>query len=167
MCHYSCVGKKKGRSPASLRDCSCSLSARCGASAVPGPSPSLPSPAASSSRGPERQAVGAACDGRLPLGTRLGFTADFVGSHSFPHLASRLSRLWSLSCSSHDSFCVVGFPLRFVRRRLPRSGLSRVTRLLRFRWIRRIATLTGTGGGRRMLRRVPSRGVKIGVSAGG
>jgi hypothetical protein len=28
-----------------------------------------------------------------------------LGSHSFPHLASRLSRLWSLPCSSRDSFC--------------------------------------------------------------
>jgi hypothetical protein len=29
---------------------------------------------------------------------------DFLGSHSFPHLASRLSRLWSLPSSSRGSF---------------------------------------------------------------
>jgi hypothetical protein len=85
--------KKRGRSPASPRGRPCSSSARCDASAVPGPSSSLSPPAASSTRGPERQAVGAACDGRHPSGTRLWFSADFVGSHSFPHLASRLSCL--------------------------------------------------------------------------
>jgi hypothetical protein len=71
---------------------------------VSGPFSSLPPPATSSSRDPESQGVGAACDGRYPAGTRLGFSADFLGSHSFPHLASRLSRLWSLPCSSRDSF---------------------------------------------------------------
>jgi hypothetical protein len=59
----------------------------------------------SSSLGPERQEVEAARDGRLPSGTRLGFPSNFVGSHSFPHLVSRLSRLWSLPCSSRASFC--------------------------------------------------------------
>jgi hypothetical protein len=43
--------------------------------------------------------------GRSPSGTLVGFPIDFLGSHSFPHLASRLSRLWSLPGSSRDSFC--------------------------------------------------------------
>jgi hypothetical protein len=34
----------------------------------------------------------------------LGFPSDFVGSHSFPHLASSLSRLWSLPSSFRSSF---------------------------------------------------------------
>jgi hypothetical protein len=34
----------------------------------------------------------------------LGFPSDFVGSHSFPHLASSLSRLWSLPSSIRASF---------------------------------------------------------------
>jgi hypothetical protein len=97
--------KKKGWCPASPRRRYCSSSARCGARTDPGPSPSLPSPVVSSSRGPERQEVGAAQDGRLPSGTHLGFPSDYVGSHSFPHLASCLSRLWSLPCSSRASFC--------------------------------------------------------------
>jgi hypothetical protein len=37
-------------------------------------------------------------------GKDLGFLPDFIGAHSFPHLASFLSRLWSLSCSSRSSF---------------------------------------------------------------
>jgi hypothetical protein len=35
---------------------------------------------------------------------RLGFPPDFVGSHSFPHCAALLSRLWSLLVSSRSSF---------------------------------------------------------------
>jgi hypothetical protein len=35
---------------------------------------------------------------------RLGFPLDFVGSHSFPHYAAFLSRLWSLPVSSRSSF---------------------------------------------------------------
>jgi hypothetical protein len=76
-----------------------------GVKAVPGPASSLPVPVASSSRGPKAQENGAACVGSLPTVKRLGFASDFLGSHCFPHLASRLSRLWSLPCSSHDSFC--------------------------------------------------------------
>jgi hypothetical protein len=34
----------------------------------------------------------------------LGFPSDFIGSHSFPHLASSLSRLWSLPSSFRASF---------------------------------------------------------------
>jgi hypothetical protein len=34
----------------------------------------------------------------------LGFPSDFIGSHSFPHLASSLSRLWSLPTSFRASF---------------------------------------------------------------
>lgn len=37
-------------------------------------------------------------------GTALGFPSDFVGSYSFPHLASSLSRLWSLPSSVRSSF---------------------------------------------------------------
>jgi hypothetical protein len=35
--------------------------------------------------------------------TELGFPLDFVGSYSFPHLASSLSRLWSLPSSFRSS----------------------------------------------------------------
>jgi hypothetical protein len=97
--------KKNGRRQASSREDSCSSSAHRGGCAVPGPASSRLAPVAPSSRSPKKQAVGAACVGRFPTGTRLGFAADFLGSHSFPHLASRLSRLWSLPCSSRDSFC--------------------------------------------------------------
>jgi hypothetical protein len=38
-------------------------------------------------------------------GKSLGFPPNFVGSHSFPHFASRLSRLWSLPFSTRSSFC--------------------------------------------------------------
>lgn len=37
-------------------------------------------------------------------GKEVGFPSDFIGAHSFPHFASFLSRLWSLSCSSRSSF---------------------------------------------------------------
>jgi hypothetical protein len=36
--------------------------------------------------------------------TELGFPPDFIGSYSFPHLASSLSRLWSLLSSVRSSF---------------------------------------------------------------
>jgi hypothetical protein len=36
--------------------------------------------------------------------TELRFPLDFVGSYSFPHLASSLSRLWSLPSSVRSSF---------------------------------------------------------------
>jgi hypothetical protein len=39
-----------------------------------------------------------------PSSTALGFPSDFVGSYSFSHLASSLSRLWSLSSSVRSSF---------------------------------------------------------------
>jgi hypothetical protein len=82
----------------------------------------------SSSLGPERQTVEAARDGRFSLGTRLGFPSDYVGSHSFPHLASHLSRLWSLSCSSRASFCGGWFSSPFrpptIAEVWPFSGLS-------------------------------------------
>jgi hypothetical protein len=102
---------------------------------VPGPSSLRPVPVASSSCGPQLQEVGAAYAGSLHSGTRLGFPVDFLGSHSFPHLASRLSRLWSLPSLSRGSFYGVGFLLRFARLRLARSGLSRVARVFLIRWI--------------------------------
>jgi hypothetical protein len=37
-------------------------------------------------------------------GTTLGFPSDHIGSHSFPHFASFLSRLWSLSSTVRSSF---------------------------------------------------------------
>jgi hypothetical protein len=79
-----------------------------------GPSSSCPIPVAASASGPQLQEVGAAYAGRLHSGTRLGFPVDFLGSHSFPHLASRLSHLWSLPSSSHGSFCEgwISSPLR-------------------------------------------------------
>jgi hypothetical protein len=64
-----------------------------------------PSPLRADASGPLLQGSGEACVGRRPSGTRLGFPVDFIGSHSFPHLASRLSRLWSLPSSSRGSFC--------------------------------------------------------------
>jgi hypothetical protein len=46
-----------------------------------------------------------ASGGEASSGKSLGFPPNFVGSHSFPHFASCLSRLWSLPCSSRSSFC--------------------------------------------------------------
>jgi hypothetical protein len=37
-------------------------------------------------------------------GTTLGFPSDHIGSHSFPHFASFLSRLWSLPSTARSSF---------------------------------------------------------------
>jgi hypothetical protein len=43
-------------------------------------------------------------DATTSTGNALGFPPDFVGSYSFLHLASSLSRLWSLSSSVRFSF---------------------------------------------------------------
>jgi hypothetical protein len=42
--------------------------------------------------------------GAVSPSTALGFPSDFVGSYFFPHLASSLSRLWSLPSSVSSSF---------------------------------------------------------------
>jgi hypothetical protein len=102
--------KKKGWSPAPTASSSCTSSAGIVAPVVLGPPPSQflcidRSSEVSAPLGPERRADASASDGGLSSGKRLGFPPDFVGSHSFPHFASRLSRLWSLSCLSRSSFC--------------------------------------------------------------
>jgi hypothetical protein len=64
----------------------------------------------------------------LSSGKRLGFPPDFVGSHSFPHFVSHLSRLWSLPCSSRSSFCSGWFSSPFrppaIAEEWPLPGLS-------------------------------------------
>jgi hypothetical protein len=72
---------------------------------VAGPSSPRPGRAVALEGGPRLQVRDEACEGRRPSGSQVGFPLDFLGSHSFPHLASRLSRLWSLPCSSRESFC--------------------------------------------------------------
>jgi hypothetical protein len=77
---------------------------------VHGPPPSQSPCTGRSSR--ETASVSAQCDVRdasacgrgFSSGKELGFPPDFVGSHSFPHFASLLSRLWSLPSSSRSSF---------------------------------------------------------------
>jgi hypothetical protein len=107
--------KKKGRrrhaSPSGIHR---PLPARTVGDAAPGSSPLHPVRVGAYACGPLLQERGVACSGRLPSGTRLGFPVDFLGSHSFPHLASRLSRLWSLPSSSRESFCGgwISSPLR-------------------------------------------------------
>jgi hypothetical protein len=58
--------------------------------------------------------------------SRLGFPLDFVGSHSFPHCAAFLSRLWSLPVSSRSSFnrgwCVSSLRPPVVEEEWPRLG---------------------------------------------
>jgi hypothetical protein len=76
------------------------------------PSSRLGPLAAISSRSPGGISLGAAqkssllshCGAVRSSCTELGFPPDFVGSHSFPHLASSLSRLWSLPSSFRSSF---------------------------------------------------------------
>jgi hypothetical protein len=125
--------KKKGRSPAPTAYSSCASSARIVAPVVLGPPPSqFPcigrSSEESASLGPERRVDASACGGGLSSGKRLGFPPDFVGSHSFPHFASRLSRLWSLPCSSRSSFCGGWFSSPFrppaIVEEWPLPGLS-------------------------------------------
>jgi hypothetical protein len=53
---------------------------------------------------------------------RLGFPLDFVGSHSFPHCAAFLSRIWSLLVSSRSSFSGGGAFLPYARWWSKRSG---------------------------------------------
>jgi hypothetical protein len=61
----------------------------------------------------------------------VGFPPDFIGAHSFPHLASFLSRLWSLLCSSHSNFSGGWFSSPFrphvVDEEWPLSGRSSAT----------------------------------------
>jgi hypothetical protein len=94
-------------------------------------------------------------------GKSLWFPPDFVGSHSFPHFASRLSRLWSLPVSSRSSFCRGWFSSPFrppeVVEEWPLPGRS-AARLLRIGWIRRIVTLTKTDG----VLKKPLRGHNLG-----
>lgn len=58
--------------------------------------------------------------------TRLGFPPDFVGSHSFPHCAAFLSRLWSLPVSSrsgfHGGWCVTSLRPPVAEVEWPRLG---------------------------------------------
>jgi hypothetical protein len=58
--------------------------------------------------------------------SRLGFSLDFVGSHSFPHCAAFLSRLWSLHVSSRSSFhggwCVTSLRPPVSEEEWPRLG---------------------------------------------
>jgi hypothetical protein len=73
------------------------------------PPPPPPRTDRSSGRSPSNEAqcdaqVESASGGGFSPGERLGFSPDFVGSHSFPHFASRLSRLWSLPFSTRSSF---------------------------------------------------------------
>jgi hypothetical protein len=101
--------KKKGRWLAPKASSSCSSSAHAAVPVVHGPPPSLsPRTDWSSGRSPSDEAQCDAHDepareGSSP-GKSLGFPPDFVGSHSFPHFASRLSRLWSLPFSTRSSF---------------------------------------------------------------
>jgi hypothetical protein len=103
--------KKKGRGWYPEASSSCSPSARATSLVVHGPSsPRSPRTIRVSRVSPSVAAQGVVYDesargGGLSSGKRLGFPPDFVGSHSFPHFASRLSRLWSLPCSSRSSFC--------------------------------------------------------------
>jgi hypothetical protein len=69
----------------------------------------LPRTVRSSGRSPSVVAQGVTRDesargGGSSSGKSLGFSPNFVGSHSFPHFASRLSCLWSLPFSSRSSF---------------------------------------------------------------
>jgi hypothetical protein len=159
--------KKGGRRHASPSAVLRPPAARSVGGVASGPSPLRPERA--DACGPQLQEIGEACSGRLLSGTRLGFSVDFLGSHSFPHLASRLSRLWSLPSLSRESFCGGGggSPLRFARLRWVRSGLFRVALVCRLRWIQKIETLTGIDGVRRRCRKVLSRGERIETSAGG
>jgi hypothetical protein len=89
---------------------SCSSSARVVAPVVHGPPPSRSpwigwsSEVASSDSAQCDVRVVSARGGGFSSGKELGFPPDFVGSHSFPHFASFLSRLWSLPSSSRSSF---------------------------------------------------------------
>jgi hypothetical protein len=95
--------KKKGRCHAStfLRP----LAARTVEYVDAGPSSPRPGRVVALEGGPLLQERGVSCEGRRSSGSQVGFPIDFLGSHSFPHLASRLSRLWSLPSSSRESFC--------------------------------------------------------------
>jgi hypothetical protein len=102
--------KKKGHGWYPEASSSCSPSARATSPVVHGPSsPRPPRTVRVSGVSPSVTAQGVVYDesahgGGLSSGKRLGFPPDFVGSHSFPHFTSRLSRLWSLPCSSRSSF---------------------------------------------------------------
>jgi hypothetical protein len=97
--------KKKGRRHASASVFLRPLAARTVEDLDAGPSSLRPVRVVAQECGPLLQERGVACDGRHTSGTQVGFPIDFLGSHSFPHLASRLSRLWSLPSSSRESFC--------------------------------------------------------------
>jgi hypothetical protein len=79
--------------PCALRSIPCSRVSRAGVS----PGENLPSAAQKASLPSPHSAVS-------PSNTALGFPSDFVGSYSFLHLASSLSRVWSLSSSVRSSF---------------------------------------------------------------
>jgi hypothetical protein len=123
--------KKDGRRHASSPAVSRSLSARTVGRVASGPPSPRPELVAAPACGPQLQENGEAYAGRLLSGTRLGFPVDFLGSHSFPHLASRLSRLWSLPSSSRGSFCGgwISSPLRppALGEEWPLSGRSGVS----------------------------------------
>jgi hypothetical protein len=106
--------KKGGRRHASPSAVHRPLAARTVGCVASGPSPPRPELVAANVCGPQLQENGEAFSGQLLSGTQLGFSVDFLGSHSFPHLASRLSRLWSLPSSSRESFCGgwISSPLR-------------------------------------------------------
>jgi hypothetical protein len=141
--------------------------ARAAASVVHGPPPSRsPHTVWSYGRSPSVVAQGDLRDGSargggLSSGKSLGFSPDFVGSHSFPYFASCLSRSRRVLASAG-----VGFLLRFVRPKSSRSGPSRVALLLRIEWIQRIVTLTRTDGVLKKPLRGRNLGERTGVLAG-
>lgn len=57
---------------------------------------------------------------------KLGFPSDFIGSHSFPHSAAFLSRLWSLPVSTRSGFnggwCITSLRPPMVEEEWPRLG---------------------------------------------
>jgi hypothetical protein len=79
--------------PCALRSIPSSRASRAGGS----PDEKISSAAQNASRPSPHGAVS-------PSSTALGFPSDFVGSYSFPHLASSLSRIWSLPSSVRSSF---------------------------------------------------------------
>jgi hypothetical protein len=86
-----------------------------GGVALPSPSP--------------RVATSALCHDSLfssDLQNQVRFPPDFVGSHSFPHCAAFLSRLWSLPVSSrsgfHGGWCVNSLRLPVIEEEWPQLG---------------------------------------------
>jgi hypothetical protein len=99
--------------------------------------------------------------------SRLGFSPDFVGSHSFPHCAAFLSRLWSLPVSSrsgfHGGWCVTSLRPLVSEEEWPRlgSGVVRSSKNLGG-WIRRTRTSPiplGIVGDKKILPKAPNLGI--------